>query len=78
MFSVISKTFSNCQKKILPIRAYSQTIMRILNVAEKNDAAKNISALLSNGVTQKVTLPIVLNQNPNYVPIFPARRIVRL
>jgi len=29
--------------------------MRILNVAEKNDAAKNIAALLSNGAARKVS-----------------------
>lgn len=34
----------------------SKTVMRILNVAEKNDAAKNIAGLLSGGNSQRVSI----------------------
>ena len=34
----------------------AKSIMRILNVAEKNDAAKNIAAQLSNGSSRMVRI----------------------
>lgn len=41
-----------CEKTLLNVRKYSNSTaatMKYLNVAEKNDAAKSIAALLSNG-----------------------------
>jgi hypothetical protein len=35
---------------------YLQTMLKILNVAEKNDAAKSLAALLSNGSSRKVSV----------------------
>lgn len=37
--------------------------MRVLNVAEKNDAAKNIAGHLSGGSLQRVILLLILFQN---------------
>lgn len=37
--------------------------MRVLNVAEKNDAAKNIAGHLSGGNLQRVILLLILFQN---------------
>lgn len=34
----------------------SQEIMKYLNVAEKNDAAKNIAAILSRGASTRVSV----------------------
>lgn len=36
------------------LRLYSTKIMKYLNVAEKNDAAKGISAILSKGASNRV------------------------
>lgn len=45
-----------CEKTFLNARKYSNTAvatMKYLNVAEKNDAAKSIAALLSNGTARR-------------------------
>ena len=34
----------------------SKSIMRVLNVAEKNDAAKHLSQILSNNASQRVSI----------------------
>ena len=55
------------------IRFYCDTlqpvVMKYLNVAEKNDAAKNIAAILSRGNSNRVSPKIYLNKmfiNGNY------------
>lgn len=45
-----------CEKTLLNVRKYSNSTaatMKYLNVAEKNDAAKSIAALLSNGNSRR-------------------------
>lgn len=45
-----------CTKSILNVRNYSKAsvaTMKYLNVAEKNDAAKSIAGLLSNGTSRR-------------------------
>lgn len=56
----MTKGFIECSKLIKTvIRTYSKIdntkVMKYLNVAEKNDAAKNIAAILSNGNSRRVS-----------------------
>lgn len=65
--------FSNLFKNVFRIHFCSSSNkeisskMRVLNVAEKNDAAKNIAGHLSGGNLQRVIL--ILNLFNNYVAI---------
>lgn len=45
--STINQNINRCDKK-------SNEIMKVLNVAEKNDAAKNIAAHLARGTSKRV------------------------
>jgi hypothetical protein len=40
--------------------------IKVLNVAEKNDAAKNIAALLSNGNANRVRMDITIQPSKTY------------
>lgn len=46
----------------------AQPIMRYLNVAEKNDAAKNIAAILSRGASTRVSdgIKLIYRANVNF------------
>lgn len=54
MLKICTNTRFYCQK----IESIANTQMKYLNVAEKNDAAKNISAHLSRGTSQRVSAEI--------------------
>lgn len=48
---------------VASVRTYCNTkapIMKFLNVAEKNDAAKNIAGFLSRGTARRVIIIIIL------------------
>lgn len=51
--SVQNKTFRFCLGNVSSYSVATKPIMRYLNVAEKNDAAKSIAALLSNGTARR-------------------------
>lgn len=44
-----------------------QEMVKILNVAEKNDAAKSIAALLSRGTSRMVNQATPLNRRPYHL-----------
>ena len=51
-------TLSSCnllQYIFIAEHCHSTKVMKVLNVAEKNDAAKNIAGYLSRGSSQRVT-----------------------
>ena len=47
------------------LRRLEMALMRVLNVAEKNDAAKNIAAQLSNGSARMVGWVFLHSSNSN-------------
>lgn len=56
LLSTVTLSSCNLLQYIFFVRhCHSTKVMKVLNVAEKNDAAKNIAAYLSRGSSQRVT-----------------------
>lgn len=63
----------------LNIRLYSKVVqMKYLNVAEKNDAAKTISGLLSKGASRRVSVSGSACIQNNHVLCFTERRSITI
>jgi hypothetical protein len=66
--SILNISARLCSNKTVP------TVMKYLNVAEKNDAAKNIAAILSRGASQRVGRKSI-NRN-RFISSFSARKLL--
>ena len=70
MWSTINEIIHQCKQKLLrstssaltknqSLTTKNENIMKVLNVAEKNDAAKNIASLLGRGHCNRVSYLLI-------------------